>query len=264
VTTALQVIGLTILLLATQAALRYAGRWLLWGVFVAVPLALTPYWVSANTFDPFVWVKIYSIFICVGWGTLVRFTCVGERPWARRAIPVLVAVNILEATAVDLMAHGLAHGVNAVAGLMLVATLPFGRDDVRVDTDGRCRDLRVPTSRGWVIGYVLWNWAFVLLNYPELAGHHAAVLAAGLIVGVVDPARWTQTRGATLGVNLMAMATCDAPMRAWLETSSWADPRLALVAASGAAVVALGCGMRAVSSRCHGWLLELRPAAVPA
>jgi hypothetical protein len=195
---------------------------------------------------------------------LVRFTRVGERPWARRAIPVLIAVNIVEATVVDLMAHGLAHGLNAVAGLALIAMLPYGRDDVRVDTAVRCRDVRVATTRGWVVGYTLWNWAFVLLNYPELAGHHAAVLAAGLVVGLTDPARWTQTRGATLGVNLLTMATCDAPMRTWLDTSGWADPRLALVVAGGAATVAVWCGLRAVADRWHEWVPLPRPAVVPA
>ena len=234
---ALQVLGLTILLLTAQAILRHAGKWVPWVLFAAVPVVLLPYWAAVNQFDTFMWVKIFTIFSCVAWGTAVRFTRLGVYEWARRSAPVLVAVNIIEAVAVDLAAGGLTHLLNAVAGLVLVLTLPYRRDAVRVDDTRRCRDIRVPTSRGWVVGYTLWNWAFVLMNYPELVGYHTAVLGAALVVGLIDPARWTQSRGATLGLNFLVMATFDTPMRAWLDTSGWQNPWLGVIVAIAAVSV---------------------------
>lgn len=244
-----QVLALTLLLFTAQAVLRSASRWVVWGLFAAVPAILLPYWAVINQFDPFVWIKLYTIFACNSWGTMVRFTRLGEHEWARRSIPILVGVNIVEAVTVDLTAGGLTHLLNAVAGMGLVFTLPYQRNAVQVDHTGSYRDLRTPTSRGWVVGYTLWNWAFVLLNYPALAGHHAAVLTAALVVGLIDPARWTQARGATLGLNLLAMATFDAPMRAWLNTSDWADPSLTLAVASAAVIVAIGCGIASFFGR---------------
>lgn len=247
-TVALQILGLTLVLLAAQAIICRSGKWVVWGLFAAVPVVLLPYWVVLNQFDPFVWVKIFTIFGCNAWGAVVRFTRLGEQEWARRSVPLLVTVNIFEAMAVDLAAGGAAHLLNAAAGLGLVLTLPYRRDAVRVD-DGPGRDLRVPTSRGWVVGYTLWNWAFVLLNYPEYVGCHTAVLASALVVGMIDPARWTQARAATLGLNFLVMATCDAPMRAWLGTSSWLNPTLGLCVAGAAVVVAVGCGIEALLGR---------------
>lgn len=240
---ALQILGLTFLLLAAQALLRRAGKWLVWGLFAALPVILLPYWAATNQFDPFVWTKIYSIFACDTWGTVLRFTRLGRSEWARRSIPVLVAVNIVEAVTVDLAGGGVIHLLNAAAGLALVLTLPYGRNDVQVDAVNQCRDLRMGTARGWVVGYTVWNWAFVLLNYPALVGYHAAVLAAALVVGLIDPARWTQTRGATLGLNFLAMATFHAPMRAWFDSAGWADPQLAPAVAGVALAVAAGCGV---------------------
>jgi len=236
----IQVFVLMLVLLAAQAALLHAGKWVPWALFAALPLVLLPYWVANNQFDLFTWVKIFSIFFCVAWGTTVRFTRLGEYEWARRSIPVLVGVNIIEAMAVDLAAGGMAHMLNAVAGLALVFTLPYRCEAVRVDDTRRCRDVRVPTSRGWAVGYTLWNWAFVLMNYPELVGYHTAVLGAALVVGLIDPARWTQTRAATLGLNFLVMATFDAPMRAWLDTSAWQNPWLGLTVATAAMGVAVG------------------------
>ncbi|MFY7952549.1 MAG: DUF5692 family protein [Armatimonadaceae bacterium] len=244
-TVAFQILGLTLVLLAAQAVVCRAGKWVVWGLFAAVPVVLLPSWVLLNQFDPFLWTKIFTIFACNVWGAAVRHTPLGKYEWARRSLPLLVAVNILEAMAVDLAAGGVAHLLNSAAGLGLVLTLPYRRDAVRVaDTPGR--DVRVPTSRGWVVGYTLWNWAFVLMNYPEYVGYHTAVLVSALAVGLIDPARWTQTRAATLGLNFLMMATCDAPMRAWLGTASWADPILALCVAGAAVVVAVGCGVQPV------------------
>jgi hypothetical protein len=197
-----------------------------------------------NDLGPFSWFKYYTVFFCVCWGTALRFTSLGHRAWARSTIPLLLAVNIFEAVALDICGHGSAHALNAGAGLLLIATLPYGPDSTRIHSDGGCCDLHYQTSRAWVIGYTLWNWTFVYLNYPALTGHHTAVLAAGLIVTMIEPLRWGQTRASTLGVSLLFTATFYNGMVAWMGTSTWFDEQVGIVAAGFALMFMVGCAVQ--------------------
>lgn len=237
----LQIIAVTVLLLLAQEALRRATRWAVWGVFLLIPMILTPYWIRVNELGLFPWFKFYTVFFCVCWGTALRFTSLGNRAWARSTIPLLLAVNIFEAVVLDIIGHGPAHALNAAAGLLLIATLPYGPDSTRIDSVNCCCDLLYRTNKPWVIGYTLWNWTFVYLNYPSLTGHHSAVLAAGLIVAMYDPRRWSQTRASTLGVNLLFAATYFNGMIAWMDTSIWSDEQVGIVAAGFGLVFMTGC-----------------------
>lgn len=249
--TAAQVIALTALLFLAQELLRNCGKWVLWGLFLAAPAVLTPYWIAVNEFDPFLWIKCYSVFFCMGWGSALRFTRLGELPWARRTIPLLLAANILEATAVDLLEPGSAHTLNAIAGLILIATLPYGLQSTRVDESSTCRDLRYRCRFGWICGYTAWNWVFVYLNYPALTAHHTAVLASALIVAMIDPQRWLQSRTCTLGLNLLTMATVNSGMVSWLDTTSWYEEVWGLLAAGIALGVVASCLIEAPVWRRH-------------
>lgn len=222
--TAFQVIALTALLFFAQELLRNVGKWALWSLFLVVPVVLTPYWIAVNDFGPFLWIKCYSVYFCMCWGSAIRFTRLGGLSWARRTLPLLLAANILEATAVDLVERGMAHTLNGLVGLALVATLPYGMKSAQVDAESRCHDLRYGSTLRWICGYSIWNWTFVCLNYPALAGHHIAVLASALIVAVIDPHRWLQTRTCTLGLNLLAMASIHADMIVWLDASIVMQP----------------------------------------
>jgi hypothetical protein len=251
----LKIVALTAVLFAAQELLRRCGKWTLWGLFGLVPLVLTPDWLATNDYGWFAWLKCYTVFFCVCWPSAVRFTSVGDRPWARLSIPVLLAANNLEAVTLDVLGGNVAHGLVAVAGLILVGTIPMGHGAVTIHA-GRHRDLHLPLTRGWVIGYTAWNWAFVALNFPALLGHHTAVLAAALIVGLIDPRRWLQTRACTLGLNLMMMATFDAETTAWLDASAWLDATAVLWVAAAALAVTLLALSRPLERK------RLRPAPV--
>jgi hypothetical protein len=251
----LKIIALTVLLLLVQEALRRATPWAVWGIFLLLPLVLTPYWIQINELGLFSWFKFYTVFFCVCWGVALRFTSLGDRAWIRCTIPLLLAINIFEATAVDLLAHGPAHTLNAVAGLLLIATQPYGQASTKIDAASSSRDLLYGTSRQWVIGYTFWNWTFVYLNYPALTGHHTAVLAAGLIVAMLAPERWSQTRASTLGANLLVTATAYKGMVAWLDTSTWFNDQLAILAAGISLAFMIGCLITAVAAR--PWLSQL-------
>src|SRR5262245_59023421 len=246
----LQIIAVTVLLLLAQEALRRASRWAVWGAFLLLPLVLTPYWIRVNELGLFSWFKYYTVFFCVCWGTVLRFTSLGNQAWARSTIPLLLAVNIFEAVTLDLFGQGSAHTMNAAAGLLLIATLQYGPDSTSIRSANGYTDLHYKTSRCWVIGYTLWNWTFVYLNYPALAGHHAAVLAAGLIVAMIDPLRWGQTRASTLGFSLICTATFYNDVIIWMDTSTWFDEQVAIAVAGFGAMFMTLCAV-------HFWISQI-------
>lgn len=224
--------AMTLVYFGLQALLRRGRLTVLWGPFLATPLALTPFWIMTNDFDPFLWFKTYSIMFCLSWGSLLRFTSLGDKLSFRRTIAWLLAANIVEALVLDVFGHGIAHNLNAFAGILLLATLPWSKRHTRIDRASRYQDLRYDLSLSWIVGYTLWNWVFVYLNYPALTGHHTAVLAAALLMALIDHQRWLQTRAATLGLNLLCMATSYSGTLALHDATPWFDERIAILAAA--------------------------------
>ncbi len=228
----LLVAALFVLYFAGQEVLRRGPVLCLWVLFAGLPILLTWFWFQVNDFDVFLWIKIYSVMFCVCWGTWLRFAPQGNNPKFLRTIALLLAANILEASVVDFLASGIAHNLNALSGALLIITLPYGARPARIDSHSRFRDLRLDLPFVWIVGYTLWNWSFVFLNYPELIVHHSAILVTALGVAAVDPQRWLQTRAATLGINLLLMATCYSKTTWIVESRGWFEGNLALVASA--------------------------------
>lgn len=226
------IVLMTLVYYVVQDWLGRARLSLLWTLFLLVPLALTPYWFAVNNFDLFAWVKIYSVMFCVCWAGWLRFTAMGDKPWLRLSIPLLLVANILEALILDVQGQGVAHTLNALAGMLLVATMPLSIGDTQIDRGSRHQTLRFNAPLIWICGYTFWNWTFVYLNYPALTGHHTAVLSAALIVGIIDPRAWLQARAATLGMNLILFATSYSGTLAVSDTTNWFDESIAIAAAS--------------------------------
>jgi hypothetical protein len=226
------VVVMTLVYYVVQDWLGRARLPVLWTLFLLVPLALTPYWFKVNNFDLFAWVKIYSVMFCVCWAAWLRYTAMGDKPWLRRSIPLLLVANILEALILDVQGHGIAHILNALAGMLLIATMPLSIRDTQIDRGSRHQTLRFNVPLAWICGYTFWNWTFVYLNYPALTGHHTAVLSAALIVAIIDPQRWLQARAATLGMNLILFATSYSGTLAVSDATTWFDESIAIAAAS--------------------------------
>ncbi|TWU24718.1 DUF5692 family protein [Bythopirellula polymerisocia] len=228
----LVVVVMTMVFFGAQDLVSRSRLPVLWTLFLFVPLALTPYWLKTNSFDLFVWIKIYSVMFCVSWASWLRFTPMGDKPWLRLTIAWLLVANILEALVLDIQGGGIAHGFNALAGILLIATLPFSVRHTLVDRTSQHQTLRYNVPFVWICGYTFWNWTFVYLNYPAFTGHHTAILSAALIVAWFDPQRWLQARAATLGLNLLLMATSNAGTLAVSNTTNWFNESIATVAAS--------------------------------
>jgi hypothetical protein len=236
----LTVAALTVILYGLQWFARTAGPGPVSALYFVLPAALTAYWLRVNDFGPFPWIKVYSVLFCACYGSVLRFTALGNRRSARGAVTVLLGLNILEAATLGIIEGGLANVLNAGAALALIAALPRSAHAVRV-IEADQRDLCLDIPRVWVAGYTVWNWAFVYLNYPQYTGHHTAVLGAALVVGVIDPTRWVQARAYTLGGYFIAVTTFGPYLRGRLDTSEWTDPQLGLIATVLALVLAAVC-----------------------
>jgi hypothetical protein len=201
------------------------------GLFGLLPVICTPYWLNVNQFDAFLWLKIYSMMLCICWATWLSCRAGNVSKPLQLTIPILLIINVLEATLVDIWSQGFAHQLNGIAGVGLVFLLPKGAKQVSVDRQNGNRDLLVSLNRSWIVGYTLWNWTFVYLNYPEWSGHHTAVLGSALIIGWMDPKRWVQARACTLGISLLLTATCyEKTLSVW-NTEHWFDSKWAVIAA---------------------------------
>ena len=218
--------ALTFLFLVAQEILRRSGKWFAWGLFIALPTVLTPYWFRHNTdVEFFPWVKLYTIAFSVSWVTALRFTCLGELHWARFCMLLLLGVNIVEAVVQDTFGQHLAHYLVLLSGILLIVTLPKPLNAIQIDVAGPHRDLQYRgLTRTWIVEYTVWNAVFVYLNFPVIAGYQLATLTAALIVGLISPPLWLQARGYTLGVSLMLLPTFRDPLFRRIDTSHWTEP----------------------------------------
>lgn len=227
-----RLVALAGILLLVQELFRRADKWAAWGAFFVLPLALAPYWVELGQVGAyrgsgaFPWVKLVSLQIGASWLTALRFTSLGRAPWALGALFLMLPLNMLEAVTEDLFGGHPAHYVLALSGILLIFSVPHPMKAIRIDSDGRYRDLQyVGMTRPWIAGYTLWNAAFVYLNFPAIAGHELAVLSSAFAIGMYKPSRWLQARTFTLATDLLAMATFPSVIIPFAETSDWASPQ---------------------------------------
>ena len=152
--------------------------------------------------DWFPWAKVFSIASGIAVLSIFRTTRLGKNAklvqWVTYAF---LAVNILEAVVRDALSGGIGNYLNAAAGFLLIATLEKLRT-VRIDKTGKYKDLYWSgMTLPWIIGYTLWNWTFVYLNFGfQSSVAHIAVLGAALTIGFINKDRWLQARVFTLGM----------------------------------------------------------------
>ncbi|TAL50381.1 hypothetical protein EPN81_02935 [Patescibacteria group bacterium] len=152
--------------------------------------------------DWFPWAKVFSIASGIIVLSLLRTTKLGSNAklvaWTTYAF---LTVNILEATVRDAVVGNMANYLNAVAGFLLIVTLEKLRT-VHIDKKESHRDLLWSgMTLPWIVGYTLWNWVFVYLNFGfQSSAMHIAVLGAAFLVVFRNKDRWLQARAFTLGM----------------------------------------------------------------
>lgn len=175
-------------------------------VFLGFPMFFWPIWHKNGITDIFLWAKIYSVCIAICGIIACRYTKLRKKRWPFMALYFLLALNIAEAVMHDIIHGNPANILNATAGILLIVTIPWIRE-ISVDEQSPFKDLCWDMSYPWIIGYTIWNWLFVFLNYSDMAGCHIAVLGAPLLVSFVHREHWLQARAFTLGSFLMVTYT---------------------------------------------------------
>lgn len=201
--TAFYILLLFIGLVAAQEVFYRFPRFSLY-FFVIGSAILFPCWVLLiGVEDWFAWMKVLTIALGILLLSVLRNTQLGQTALAQWATYVFLAVNIMEAVMKDFTTGTIANYLNAAAGILLVLTLDR-IDTIRISPK-EPKDVRwTAMTMAWIIGYTLWNWVFVYLNFGFLSGMvHLAVLGSAFAVALVDKDRWLQARLITLGAFFM-------------------------------------------------------------
>lgn len=229
-------VGWTAFLIVAYEVLRrspLAG----WVCFLVLPPLLLPRWIQVGQWDWLPWLKIASAVLACCWFTAVRFTRLGGSRRAMFVVFLFIVGNILEAVVKDFSQASGPHWFNAAAGLLVAATLCRRLDTIGVDRRGPFRDLDwAAVTRPWCVGYTIWNWVFVQLNYPQYSLGHTTALTAALILGLFRPDRYVQARAYTFTVSLMldfSLPGFFADEPAILDGTLLGNPTLIALAALG-------------------------------
>ena len=221
-------LALTAILLVFQHLVR-RYQTVAWVSLAALPLLLTPYWLRTCQADLFFWSKLYSVLLGAAWVIAIRYSGLGRKRFALRIVFLFAVLNISEAVIKDLLGGDPAHYLNAMSGLLLIATLVDGIDAIVVGGGGPYRDLLWDPFRGnmtrcWLACYMTWNWVFLYLNYPALAGYGTAALGSALLAAVGDRARYAQARVYTLAGTLLILFTFPSFVAEHMNTAAWSNP----------------------------------------
>ncbi|MBQ46340.1 MAG: hypothetical protein CMP10_02410 [Zetaproteobacteria bacterium] len=194
-------------LLASQELVRRFPR-IMTPIFWILPIALYSRWQEVYPeFDLFLFVKIWSLVIGITWTTLFRTTPLGEKGWFKYVVYAILVINILEAVMRDLIQgnDGIANYFNGFAGILLVVTL-HKYQSIHTKSINNVQDMYWGSmTRKWVIGYTIWNFTFVYLNYNYAALNHIAVLSAPLFIAMLPnrTGEWLQDRFTSLAIYLL-------------------------------------------------------------
>lgn len=178
--------------------------------FSIASIILFPCWVFLiGVEDWFVWLKVLSVASGIIILSLLRTTKLGRKVGFLRWITYAVlAINVFEASFRDVVAGNPANYLNAAAGFLLIATLEKIHT-IHIDKKKKCQDLYWSgMTVSWIIGYTLWNWVFLYLNFGfQNSIAHIAVLGSALIIIFTHKERWLQARAFTLGMYFILFHT---------------------------------------------------------
>lgn len=208
-----------------------ASKWASLGLFIVLPIALTPIWLymDSEVTSWFTWIKVYSALAGSIIYLVIRFTDFHKKhPWYLTLVPAILAINIAEAVMREFQVgiagfNGVVDGmqyisggwnyVNAVAGILNILLICgwVGIFAYRGERAGGMRhDMLWPDQiKLWVIAYGIWNIAYVYSCAPGNAFYSGVALNISATIPALFWAKgtWMQNRAATLSFWMMWVMT---------------------------------------------------------
>lgn len=243
------------ILLINEVTRRYKKAAVL--AFVIFPIVATlfiwPKTAGAGTTGGywFAWVKNYSVLAGIIGFMLFRYhKAFRENKYFKYFPFAILSLNILEAVIRDIEVYSMTGQVdngitlmggpwnliNAAAGILVILTLT-GWSNLRVANTASKDMVWTDQLWFWIIGYDLWNMAYVYNCIAERALYAGALLIiACTLAEVFKPGLWLQHRATTLGIWTMVSLTLNYAQYPAFQIQSTQDPR-ALMALSGLALV---------------------------
>ncbi len=218
-------------------------KWAGFTAFVVMPIFLTGIWftiLKATTYlDWFHLVKVYSstagciLFWCIRFvggtkkdGSKWRLA---DKKWFLFLVPLILAINILEACVRDFQIGQMAIGIpsvvdglkvfsgpwnymNAMAGILNIVTITgwFGITIRKRTKNDGSRDMLWPDMLWfWIIAYDIWNFTYTYNCIPSHAWYAglALLIAPTLCAFTVGKGAWLQHRAQTLALWCMFAQT---------------------------------------------------------
>lgn len=195
------IIVLLILLLLNELFRRYKYPAIIF--YFVLPIVLIPLWANHGVSYWFKWVKLYSVVFAAVWFSLMRYTKMGMKNYAKFIAMAFLAINIAEAVKQDFSMGYLPNVLNAVAGILSIITL-YGWKGIHIE-NSKERDMVWPAmTTFWIIAYDIWNFVFVYLNFPGSAATQFLVLLSCTIPSLlIKKGTWLQARAFTLAAWFM-------------------------------------------------------------
>ncbi len=198
--------------------------------FILLPILLTIFvWPKtsgaasgAQTANWFAWIKVYSALIGCWIGLFLRFTNKAmSNKYFLLLAPGILVINILEAVVREFEVMGMAEGItqgmfymggqwnmlNGIAGIFNALVL-CGWFGIVISKD-KHHDLVWPDMTWfWIIGYDLWNFAYVYNCLTDRSFYSMALLISCTIPAFLGKkGAWAQHRVHTLALYMMLMMT---------------------------------------------------------
>ncbi len=195
------IVMLLVLLGLNELFRRY--KWATVVFYFVLPFALIPLWDSQGVTYWFKWVKVYSVVFAVIWFTLMRYTKLGDKNYAKFVAMAFLALNIAETVNQDLSMGFLANSLNGIAGILSIVTIS-GWKGIHIE-NSKTKDMVWPAMTiFWIIAYDIWNFVFVYLNFPGSAATQFLVLLSCTIPALlITKGTWLQARAFTLAAWFM-------------------------------------------------------------
>lgn len=192
-----------IIFLITINELSRKSKKLSYVLYFIIPIVFIPIFINSGITHWFRWVKLYSAILGAAWFTLIRFTKLGEKKWARFIAAAILCLNIGEACMQDFSMGYLPNVLNAIGGVLNIVVL--SRWSAITPDNTKTKDMVWPgMTTFWIIAYDIWNITFVYLNFPEHASYHLMVLLSCTIPALfIKKGTWLQARAFTLASWMM-------------------------------------------------------------